>query len=789
MRPTLLTAQGVVLFLAAAAAALAIFYFYVYRQEARQARRLTPRQQRGLRFLRIAVACLGLLALARPALSLVKLERRLPVVGLLVDESTSMAFPDARENPLVDRGHPRRYDTAQTVVQRLQEKLARTHRVRAFTFSDTLKLLKEFPHGQPAASREEIFAAAPDPTGDYTNIGDALQDGFRELSGNRISGLVLLSDGRQTGGRKLEDAAAQAADARVPVHTVVFGTEFPLRDLRIDEVVADPEVSLGDVLRFRLKITNQIQSPLATRLTLLEEGQKAGEKALTLPRGESQATIATIAETEGTREFRLALPRYDDEIDTENNEAAVHVKVVKRTLRVLLIAGNPTREYFYLVPALLRDPVVELSCFLQSADIDYVQQGNVAIERLPRSLEDWKKFDVVILFDVDPNKITTQQVAEMENMVRTGGGLMAVAGRNHGLAKLIQVHAVKVRELLPVEVDKNLLPDYYQVYDKPIAAERTPKGRGHPVLRLDRDERANEAVWATFPRVYWHHPDPSPAPGALRAKPQSVVLLQATGWAGTGTRPYKAAGGGAPTPLMAIHRYYEGAVFYSGLNSLWRWRYPSESYDYDRLWTNIIRYLGETRLRGTQQQVALGTDRRSYAPGEAVQVRLSILDPALMAQLEGQSLYASVTTPARDVQMVPLRPDPGGEMLYLGAYTARRVGSMLVEARQAAPGASSEAKPLFDVKHAFLVRMQSLEARDTSADLAAMKTLAETTGGKYFDYRNMARLDELLAAIPAEPQVLSESILVEVWDGTPFLVLFLVLIGAEWSLRKLWGLL
>ena len=41
----------------------------------------------------------------------------------------------------------------------------------------------------------------------------------------------------------------------------------------------------------------------------------------------------------------------------------------------------------------------------------------------------------------------------------------------------------------------------------------------------------------------------------------------------------------------------------------------------------------------------------------------------------------------------------------------------------------------------------------------------------------------------AEPQVLTEEVLVEVWDGVGFLVLFLVLISAEWCLRKWWGLL
>ncbi|MBM4033173.1 MAG: VWA domain-containing protein [Planctomycetes bacterium] len=771
MTPTILTSHGVVLLLVLVAAGLSAFYAWLYRQEAATARALTRRQQRVLRTLRIAVAVLALLALARPALTMVRRERRLPVVPILVDESGSMVFPDCRDNPLVQaspKTQRRRYDTAQTIAQKLQEQLARTHRVRLLTFSDVLKLVRELAPEAASVPPADYGAA---PTGESTNIGDAIQDALRDMAGDKLSGIVVLSDGRQTGGRRLDDAGAQATDARVPVHTVAFGSEFPLRDLRIDEVVAEPEVSLGDVLSFRLKITNQISAPLATKLTLLEEGQKVNEKALVLPRGESQVTIATIAEAEGTREFRLVLPQYDDEVNTENNEATVHVKVVKRTLRVLLIAGNPSREYFYLVPALLRDPVVELATYLQCADIDYTQQGNVSIERLPRSIEDWKKYDVVVLFDPDPNKITTQQVAEMENMVRTGGGLMVIAGRNHGLAKLIQVHAVKIRELLPVEIDKNDLPDYFQVFSQPFASERTPKGRGHPLMRLERDDRANEAVWATFPKLYWHHP-------VKQVKPRSISLLERSG-----SSPAERA------CLMAIHRYFEGAVFYSGLDSLWLWRYPYESYDYDRFWTDVIRYLGETRLRGTQSQVALNTDRASYAPGEEAQLRLRILDPALMAQLEGQQLYASVTSPAKEVQMVPLRPDPAGEMLYLGAYRARRVGSMLVAAKQAAPGASSEAKPLFDVKHTFQVRMQSLEARETSADLAAMKALAGQTKGVYIDYRNMGELDRLVKAIPTDPQVLSEEILVEVWDGSIFLILFLALIGGEWSLRKLWGLL
>jgi hypothetical protein len=207
------------------------------------------------------------------------------------------------------------------------------------------------------------------------------------------------------------------------------------------------------------------------------------------------------------------------------------------------------------------------------------------------------------------------------------------------------------------------------------------------------------------------------------------------------------------------------------------------------LWTRVIRYLGEARLTGTQQQVALASERRTYSPGEDVRITLRVLDPALFAQLAGQSLHVAATSEDGDRYMVPLAPDPRGEPVYRGDYRARRVGTTALRARQAAPDADSEAKPLFDVSHSFQVRMQSPEDADTSADLKAMEALAQRTGGLYFDYRTMSDLDSLVAAIPSDPQVLTEVKVIEVWDGLTFLAVFVVLACAELSLRKWWGLL
>ena len=132
--------------------------------------------------------------------------------------------------------------------------------------------------------------------------------------------------------------------------------------------------------------------------------------------------------------------------------------------------------------------------------------------------------------------------------------------------------------------------------------------------------------------------------------------------------------------------------FRSALDSLWLWRYPHESYDYDRFWTRAIRYLGESRLTGAQQQVALGTRKQVYAPGEPVVIELQVLDPALMLQLKNERVSVQVTAPGDEKFYVALTPDASGMPVYRGGYAPRRVGTMELHAAQAAPALGNPAR-------------------------------------------------------------------------------------------------
>jgi hypothetical protein len=227
-----------------------------------------------------------------------------------------------------------------------------------------------------------------------------------------------------------------------------------------------------------------------------------------------------------------------------------------------------------------------------------------------------------------------------------------------------------------------------------------------------------------------------------------------------------------------------------GINTMWRWRFPMESFDYDQFWSQTCRYLAEYRMLGSQRQVLLTTDKKEYAPGETVNVQLSILDPALVSQLRTEETLASVTDQTKGEYRIPLRPSDKDESARLGRFMARRIGEHEVRAQHVLAADLAARKSLFDEKTHFAVRMLSLEFKDTTADLAALSAVAERTGGVALDHTNAGQgLKTLASKVDRTPQLIQRESFDELWDRWYVLALLLALGAGELWFRRSWGLL
>jgi Ca-activated chloride channel homolog len=213
---------------------VALAGLYVWRQRHRRAyamrftnvellRTLAPR---GLGWRRHAAATALLLcmvalatAMARPAVDTEEpLERA--TVMLAIDVSLSMQADDVQ---------PNRLEAAQEAAKQFVAELPETYNLGLVSFAKSANVLVPPTKDRPAVTTaiDGLVLAEATATGEAVftcleAIRSVPADGAAEVPPARI---VLLSDGYRTAGRSVEEAAAAAQAANVPVSTIAFGTD------------------------------------------------------------------------------------------------------------------------------------------------------------------------------------------------------------------------------------------------------------------------------------------------------------------------------------------------------------------------------------------------------------------------------------------------------------------------------------------------------------------------------------------------------------------------------------
>ncbi|GAA2217373.1 VWA domain-containing protein [Micromonospora olivasterospora] len=158
-------------------------------------------------------------ALARPAVDTKEpLERA--TVMLAIDVSLSMQADDVA---------PNRLEAAQEAAKQFVGELPKSYNLGLVSFAKSANVLVA-----PAKDRDAVTAAIDGLVlAEATATGEAVftcLEAIRSVPADGAAGIppariVLLSDGFRTSGRSVEEAAAAAQAANVPVSTIAFGTD------------------------------------------------------------------------------------------------------------------------------------------------------------------------------------------------------------------------------------------------------------------------------------------------------------------------------------------------------------------------------------------------------------------------------------------------------------------------------------------------------------------------------------------------------------------------------------
>ncbi len=775
--------------------------------------------------LRGVLLVLLLLLIWQPVIHVERLTRDKGVVVVLIDTSGSMATPDvyAPDDPLIRAllagdapttqpdtpelarlaeqwSNTARLDMVQRMLSAddyapLQAMLANND-LALYTFAQSparQTVLPQLREQDRAEMDEEVLTktlAARDtdlanlkllqPNGLATSVGSAITGVLGELRGQRVAGVVVISDGRSTVESNVDAAIEMAHGFRnpVPIHTVTVGSIHPPRDLSVNRVVAEPVVFVKDLVavkaiigqhgydkdeRILVELIDQDDpgAPLASQtITVGEIDQKTGK-----PARETESELRFQPDDAGTMNLAVRVQPAGGDMNPRNNLSVTQVEVKDAKIRVLYVEGYPRWEYRYLKNSLKNEKTVTLSTFLFSADENFAQEGNRPITRLPLSVEEWQDYDVIIFGDVDPLDLRLDQMEAMEQFVRErGGGFALIAGERYAPQRYTNTPLAR---LLPVEIDPMAGPDRVNRVSG-FKFQPTQDGQRSPILRFERAPEKNDETIAAFPELFWYK-------RVVGLRPGAIVL---------GQHPTAILPSGEPVPLLVTGRYGAGKTIFSSIDSTWRWRWHTGVAFFDAYWVNQIRWLSRNKLLAADRRFELSTDRTEPDLGQRVEVQLQVLDRSLENMPDELTV---IVTDAIGLELPSMKVQRTGResFIYSGHFIPPAEGdyAFTLDAQEVASlfgllgGERSNSMPRTQIN----VKLASRENEQLSLDTETLERLSSQTQGRHI---TVADMGELAAEIPDMGRPVEDNLSLPLWDTKLALILFATILTIEWIWRK-----
>lgn len=589
----------------------------------------------------------------------------------------------------------------------------------------------------------------------------------------RLAAIVLASDGRSTatssafgGTVPLDRAKAQ----QIPILPLRVGSPDPPRNVAVGPVLADQNVFRGDLLAVRTQVeVTGLTAPARITLRLLDESDGGAAVASETLEFDGDAASREVEfrikpTHTGTLAYRVEVDPLEAEDQTDDNAGRVEVRVLDDKLRVLYVEGYPRFEYRYLKNVLLREPTIESSCLLLDADSDFAQEGTDPIRRFPETPDELRRYDVVLLGDVDPTGdwLSPAQAQMLVEFVGDyGGGFGLIAGQQ---AAPHRFRGTPLEKLIPARIDPEFLGRYESALKTALRPRLTFEGKHSRIFRFDRDPAVSEQLFESLPGIYWTARTLGPRPGA-------EILLEHPG---TG-------GDSAGRPLMVLGRYGAGRTFFSATDDTWRWRRHTGEFVHDVFWVQLVRTLMRPADTGQDRRLAVRSDRRSYAYGDRVELGVQVHDVELLSSLEDPLSLALLDARESPVARIAAQRVDSASPVFEASFIPPQAGSYVVRCDQVVPLAGDRpASTMFRVETA------DLEARRPEADHDLLARIAAETGGRVIDLDELA---EGLAQIPDRSLRIPDDISEPLWDSKLVLALFVLMITVEWGLRKALGML
>ncbi len=595
-----------------------------------------------------------------------------------------------------------------------------------------------------------------------TWIGTAIQLIVDDAAGQHISGIVIFSDGQNTGGRSPGEAARAAAQVGAPIFTVPIGSPKRLQDVSIVDLYTSGHVSIGDMVKVSVTLESNGFNGRPIKVELKDGDKVLDTKELVLLGTEQQQTeLIFEAKEAGDKYLTVNVPAFPEEADElrANNTDLAYVRVSDEKLKVLLIDGLPRWDFRFLKNDIRRDNGIKGRTGDEPEVLAEAEWRRMSAEektaKLPSTVKDLSEYHTIVIGDASPDILHDEfRKALIEAVREKGVGLIVQAGPRF----MPHMFDGEFQSLLPVTLRSNAQTGIEAPAYKPFKIEITPEGLLHESLRLHDDPGRNVNVWSQMPAYFW-------AAAVERASPAAIVLA----------RNPSLENRWGKQPLIAYQYAGKGKVAFIGTDSTFLWRQNVGDRFFYKFWGQMLRFVGRTEDGSTQKQNRIVIHPVRVQPGEAAEVELFAFTADGTPRTDA-TIKVSTIGPTGS-SSVELLADKFAKGRYTGKFTPKESGDHRVLYQPNDSPKSVEGK--------LRVMPSSEELRDPNLNRHTLEMLASTTGGKVVALGDLKSLPEQFKGEPMLIEVHREA---SVWDNWFTLVLITLIYAVDVGLRRLSGL-
>ncbi len=691
-----------------------LFTFWIYRRTNPPLSRLWKTILGGLRI----VALFALFAaLLEPVINYQRSFERKPNLSILIDKSKSMNF--------ADNGSTRTETVNQIIESDQFRDFLNKFEYKRYLFSDKI------------SDNADILNT------DRTSIGEILSELSEKEIGQPAEAWILFSDGISNYGILAEAVAGQI---KSPLFSVGIGDDAEEKDAVLSDVESNRVVYAGKATTIKAKVEWRGMKGEQTALEIRSGNQTLASKQIKFAVGDLQNEfeIKFTPQKIGQQTFQLMIKPIDDEISDNNNHRSFSMTVLKSKLEILLLSDRLDWEFAFLKRFLDNSESVNLT------PVVFDKDGSYMTGSLPNSQAGMNKYDLIILYDIDLNRVKSRDGYFNSYLAEKGGGMLVFLGENY------------LKDKYPRWID-----DYLPFSNKGAArrvlnfkynGQPSEDYLFHPAIRLSDSRQSIRDDWSSLPYFESLVPIDSIDP---KSEIMATVNLGESG---------------ANQPIIGLKRIGQGRVLAVAAMPFWHWAFFGYGFDQDDaeyrfFFDGLINWLS---VKEDSDPIQIIPDKNIYTRGETVGFTAYVYDlgfrPILgstgsikLKSANGQdSIMAQIIEQGEGKYRAEFETVPSGRFNYSG----------IIE---------KEGKRLKESDGTISIESYTMEEFIRRPQFDRLRNISGITGGQFFQINQIDSLYRSISTKKLRTVINSEII---VWNKIWLLLIFIAALGVEWFIRK-----